>query len=85
MKYNFYFVNNSRVINEWHGYFPNKEAAEYFATGAAISAMTTSGEIGIFARLDGDPDWQYSGDGFNTISRQMTEKRRCVLLAYLGK
>lgn len=48
MNYTFYFVNNNRVISEWRGCFENKEAAERFADGAAICAMTAFGEIGVY-------------------------------------
>lgn len=74
MNYTFYFVNNNRVISEWRGCFENKEAAERFADGAAIGAMMTSGEIGVYGVSESE---QYP------IARQMTDKRTNVLFAYL--
>ncbi len=73
MNYTFYFVNNNRVISEWSGCFENKEAAERFADGAAIGAMMTSGEIGVYGVSESDKQ---------PISRQMTDKRKNVIFAY---
>lgn len=74
MNYTFYFVNNNRVINEWRGCFENKEAAERFADGAAIGAMMTSGEMGVYGVSENE---QYP------ITRQMTDKRKNVIFAYI--
>lgn len=74
MTYKFYFVNNIRVVNEWSGCFENKEAAERFADGAAICAMMTSGEIGVYGVSESDKQ---------PISRQLTDKRKNVLFAYI--
>jgi hypothetical protein len=74
MDYTFYFLNNNRVINEWRGCFENKEAAERFADGAAIGAMMTSGEIGVYGVSESNKE---------PITRQMTDKRTNVLFAYL--
>lgn len=76
MNYTFYFVNNSRVISEWRGCFENKEAAERFADGAAIGAMMTSGEIGVYGVSERNKE---------PITRQMTDKRKRVLFAYIEK
>lgn len=74
MEYKFYFVNNNCVISEWRGCFENKEAAERFADGAAIGAMMTSGEIGVYGVSESDK---------RPISRQLTDKRKNVLFAYI--
>ena len=74
MEYKFYFVNNIRVISEWRGCFENQEAAERFADGAAIGAMMTSREIGVYG---------VSESNKKPITRQMTDKRTNVLFAYL--
>lgn len=76
MTYKFYFVNNTRVVNEWSGCFENKEAAERFADGAAICAMTVFGEIGIYGVAE---------NGERPICRQITDKRKNVLFAYIDK
>lgn len=76
MNYTFYFVNNNRVISEWRGCFENKEAAERFADGAAIGAKMTTGEIGVYGVSESDKQ---------PISRQMTDKRKNVLFAYIEK
>lgn len=76
MDYTFYFLNNNRVINEWRGCFENKEAAERFADGAAIGAMMTSGEIGVYGVSESNKE---------PITRQMTDKRKRVLFAYIEK
>ena len=75
MEYTFYFVNNSRVISEWRGCFETRETAERFADGAAIGAAMTTGEIGVYATTDCDS---------HAISRQLTKRRRNVLLAHLN-
>lgn len=74
MNYTFYFVNNNRVISEWRGCFENKEAAERFADGAAIGAMMTSGQIGVYGVSESNEE---------PITRQMTDKRKNVLFAYI--
>ena len=76
MNYTFYFVNNNRVISEWRGCFENKEAAERFADGAAIGAMCTTGEIGVYGVSESE---QYP------ISRQMTDRRKMLYLHMLKK
>ena len=76
MNYTFYFVNNNRALGEWRGCFENKEAAERFADGAAICAMTFFGEIGVYG---------VTGEWEQPISRQMTNKRKNVLFAYIEK
>lgn len=76
MEYTFYFVNNSRVINKWCGCFDNRNDAERFADGAAIGAMSTTGQIGVFG---------ISEDSEHAISREMTAKRRNILFDYLNK
>lgn len=73
MDYKFYFLNNNRVIGEWRGCFENKEAAERFADGAAIGAMCTTGEIGVYGVSESE---QYP------IARQMTDRRKNVIFAY---
>lgn len=74
MNYTFYFVNNNRVISHWRGCFENQEAAERFADGAAIGSMMTSGEIGVYGVSENE---QYP------ITRQMTDKRKNVIFAYI--
>lgn len=76
MDYTFYFVNNSRVISEWRGCFESKEAAERFADGATIGAMMTTGEIGVYGVSESEEQ---------PLSRQMTDKRKNVLFAYIEK
>ncbi len=76
MNYTFYFVNNNRVISEWRGCFDNKESAERFADGAAIGAMMTNGEIGVYGVSERNKE---------PITRQMTDKRKRVLFAYIEK
>ena len=76
MEYTFYFVNNNRVINKWRGCFDNRNDAERFADGAAIGAMSTTGQIGVFG---------ISEDSEHAISREMTAKRRNILFDFLNK
>jgi len=74
MEYTFYFVNNKRVIKEWRGCFENNDVAERFADGAAICAIHTSGEIGVFGICE---------DNRHILSRQMTDRRSNVLFAFI--
>lgn len=74
MDYTFYFVNNNRVISEWSGCLESRDAAEWFANGAAVCAAMTYGEIGVYGVSESEKQ---------PICRQMTDKRANVLFAYI--